>query len=343
MKRKLFIVSAALISCLALFVTLTSSREDPKLISNETIKNAAAKSLTIIQLGASTFARIERCGSCHNNTLTSMSAQLGIKKGIPDIDSLTQSRVMCMKFTLQMGGDNNMVKQFINAKFVQPYILLGLYAEKYPADFVTDIGVDYLINCAEADGSYKAEYFRPPLEAGDIHLTALSVRAIQLYASPAKKEIVDGLVAKTRVWLEKSNPTVQQEIVFRLLGLYWSGSASDKIKSATDKLISLQNADGGWSQLPTMKSDAYATGQALYALSESHAIPVENEVYQKGMKYLLNTQDESGAWLVQTRANPIQPFKSCGFPPYNEDQFISAAASNWAVMALLNALPDKNL
>jgi hypothetical protein len=32
---------------------------------------------------------------------------------------------------------------------------------------------------------------------------------------------------------------------------------------------------------------------------------------------------------------------TAGFPPYNHDEFISAAASNWAVMALMNALPNK--
>ncbi|PWT98196.1 MAG: hypothetical protein C5B52_12565 [Bacteroidetes bacterium] len=340
MKRKLFIVSTAIVSCVALFVILTSTREDPKLVSSDAIKSAAAKSLYVIQMSASKFARIEGCASCHNNTLTSMAVGKGIEKGIPDIDSLKQARVMIQKMTMKFGADNNLVKGFINAKFVPAYVLLGLAAEKYPADFVTDIGVEYLLNCAEKDGSYKAENFRPPMEYGDIHLAALSIRAIQIYAAPAKKEAVNALVSKTRLWMENSNPSVQQEAAFKLVGLYWCGSNPDQIKSAADKLIALQNADGGWSQLPTLKSDAYATGQALYALSESHSVPVDGEVYQKGIKYLLGSQDASGAWVVQTRSNPIQPFKSCGFPPYNEDQFISSAASNWAVMALLNALPD---
>ncbi len=62
---------------------------------------------------------------------------------------------------------------------------------------------------------------------------------------------------------------------------------------------------------------------------------------RKGLKYLLDTQDGEGAWVVHTRAYAIQPFVNSQFPPYDENQFISATASNWATMALLNALPDK--
>jgi len=99
---------------------------------------------------------------------------------------------------------------------------------------------------------------------------------------------------------------------------------------------------GGWSQLPTLPSDAYATGQALYALYESGSVKPDDDVYQRAVRYLLKTQDDEGAWVVITRSCPIQPFFSSGFPPYYENQFISAAASSWAVIALLNALPDKS-
>jgi hypothetical protein len=65
-----------------------------------------------------------------------------------------------------------------------------------------------------------------------------------------------------------------------------------------------------------------------------------DEAYQKGLAWLLRTQDPTGAWLVETRAYPIQPHFNTDFPPYDESQFISAAATNWATMALLDALPD---
>jgi len=126
-----------------------------------------------------------------------------------------------------------------------------------------------------------------------------------------------------------------------LLGLQWCGSNNNLKTEVAGRLIALQNSDGGWAQLTTMKSDAYATGQSLHALFEAGMAKAGDAVYQRGVAYLLKTQDAAGAWVVQTRAYPIQKFVNTEFPPYDDNQFISAAASNWATIALLNALPDK--
>ena len=95
----------------------------------------------------------------------------------------------------------------------------------------------------------------------------------------------------------------------------------------------MQRADGGWSQLSTLPSDAYATGEALVALVESGAMTATDPVYQRGVQFLLNTQFADGSWFVKSRAIPLQPHFESGFP-FGKDQFISAAGSNWAAMAL---------
>ena len=90
-----------------------------------------------------------------------------------------------------------------------------------------------------------------------------------------------------------------------------------------------------------MGADAYATGQALFALHTAGKIPVTGAPYQKGMDFLLNTQAADGSWHVNTRSIWTQPYFDSGFP-YAHDQWISAAGTAWASMALsLTAEPQK--
>ena len=61
-----------------------------------------------------------------------------------------------------------------------------------------------------------------------------------------------------------------------------------------DDLIRSQRADGGWAQLPGLESDAYATGQALYALRIGGGMSPTHETYRKGVANLL--QDPTSRW-----------------------------------------------
>jgi hypothetical protein len=307
------------------------------------VKQAAAKSILLLQRSGYLFTNNNerKCASCHHNTLTAMACEIAKQKGVPVVDSFEVRNVAGMANTLFGACNPNQIDRFIIANFIIPYVLLGLNAEKYAPTMYTDIGVDYIMGQAKADGSFLTESGRVPLETGEIHLTAMSIRSIQLYASAAKKQHVQQLVAKTKQWLEKQVTNQQQELAFQLLGMQWCGSSTELKTKLFEKLRSMQNKDGGWSQLPTLKSDAYATGQTLYALFESGMAKPEDAVYQKGLDYLLKTQDATGAWVVATRSFPIQPMIDTDFPPYNYSQFISATGSNWATIALLNALPDK--
>jgi hypothetical protein len=59
--------------------------------------------------------------------------------------------------------------------------------------------------------------------------------------------------------------------------------------------------------------------------------------YRKAAQYLLRTQLEDGTWYVRSRAIAFQPYFETGFP-HGTDQFISSAATAWAVIALAYTL-----
>ncbi len=305
------------------------------------IRQALSKSVPLLQVSGQKFMdrTPQHCISCHHNILTAMVEEQCRVKQVAFTDTFRKARVYAALGGLQFVCNPNLQVNFIAAKFIPAYALLALKADQYPPDRHTDIPVDYLLDIQKPDGTFGAEFGRPPLEGGEAHLAALCIYAIENFASPVKTLRVEKAVRRTREWLVAYQTDIPQEQVFQLLGLHWCGATPVEMEPMVKRLLSCQHADGSWSQLSTMHGDAYATGQALYALAESGVVKTSDECYQRGLAWLLRTQDLTGAWIVETRAYPIQPFIDSDFPPYDENQFISAAATNWASLALLEALP----
>ena len=114
-----------------------------------------------------------------------------------------------------------------------------------------------------------------------------------------------------------------------------------RIDHQIKQLLSLQRQDGGWAQTPGLASDAYGTATTLYTLHEL-GTPASDAAYRRGIAYLLKTQLADGSWHVPSRAPKFQPYFQSGFP-HDHDQWISAAATAWATMALSYAASDKQL
>jgi hypothetical protein len=212
--------------------------------------------------------------------------------------------------------------------------MFDLGNNRAPRNEYTDASVWYIKSMQSAAGNWETPPSRrPPMASGTHMITALAAYALRTYGPPAEKAETDQALARAAAWLETAKPADTQDRAFRLMGLGWSNAKPSIIAAAAKELASMQRADGGWGQFATLPTDAYATGQSLYALNVSGRMSTNDPVYAKGVKYLLNTQAPDGSWLVRSRSIWLQPYFESGFP-YGTDQWISAAGTAWASMSL---------
>ena len=295
---------------------------------------AVARSLPLLQKSDVVFLQKSACVSCHNNSLTAMTVSVARSSGIAVDESIAKKQTQAVGAYLDswrdrvlqgigIPGDNDTIS----------YILLGLAAEKFPANASTDAMVRFLRYQQSPDGFWLPLAHRPPLEGSIITATALTMRAIKEYAPAHDRAAYLSLVSRGAAWIAKAEPRTTEDFAFKVLGLHWGDGGRDVMPKVTDALLAQQRPDGGWAQLPLLPSDAYATGQVLVALGDSGLVPATHPAYKRGVRFLLKTQAADGSWYVRRRAVPLQPHFEAGFP-YGKDQFISAAATNWATMAL---------
>jgi hypothetical protein len=202
-----------------------------------------------------------------------------------------------------------------------------------PANESTDSWVHHLAALQGSDGRWHNNLPRPPIQTSDVGATALAIQGLQHYGLPGRRAEFADRIDRGRRWLKTVKADNTEGRIYQILGLAWAGENPSDLSTLAKALLAQQGEDGGWSQLQGLKSDAYATGQALYALRVGAGLASSHPAIQKGRRYLLATQLEDGTWHVTRRSFPFQPGMKSGFP-HGRDSWISAAATSWAVMAL---------
>jgi len=302
------------------------------------LRAAVERSIPALQRADVAFIERAGCVSCHNNSLTAMTMAAARAKHVRVNEQIAKDQLRRIGAFMQENGERALENEGIpGAIDTVSYILMGMAADGYPSDPITDVWARYVKNNQAPDGRWKCVSLRPPLESSDFEVTAASIRSVRVYGPKGQRVEYDKTVARGVHWLEKAQPRSTEDHAFKILGLIWGAGNQNAIRKTAQDLLALQRPDGGWGQVTTLGTDAYATGQALVALEESRVIAVSSPAYQRGIQYLLNSQLEDGSWYVRTRALAIQPYFDSDFP-HGPDQFISAAATNWAVMALTAAV-----
>lgn len=335
-----------IITLLSGLVLVSSVRADPA--PDPAIKAAIEKGLKRVEAGVTNYPKHRQCFSCHHQAVGVMSMTSAQQHGFT-VDAELLKKVV--DFSLRTFRNKTMIAkgQGVGGDSVSVvYALHTFAAVERPYDDTMATLVEYLLVKQRKDGAWPVPFGgdRPPTMGSLFTQTGLAMFALKKYSPPKDtagaeelQKRIDTAIAKGRDWLLANKPVGTEDRVFHLKGLVDAGVEAKVIEAARDALLKEQREDGSWAQLAHMSGDAYATSTALVVLRQA-GLDLKNEGYQKGIKYLLDSQKEDGAWFVQTRARPLQIYFDNG-DHGGKSQFISFAATNWAIMALLDNVPLK--
>jgi ankyrin repeat protein len=320
--------------------------------SQRSPRQAVQVSLKALQRSMAEFTRRTGCVSCHQDGLGRVTTGTARQHGFaidPAVNRAQAERINGMvngarPLHLKALQDPHVMKQVpvIEIKEVASFytaILSAMAAHQQPANEGTAAMTMVMARQQSPNGSWEFTFKRVPMQSSFFSTTALAVQALRTYGPRAHAAEVADRIRRAKAWLLTAPTEISEDRSFRLLGLKWVGASREEKQKAIDELRAEQRPDGGWPQTPALQSDAYATGQALYALHVAGGVPITDPLYQRGIQFLLRTQDEDGSWFVNKRAMPANIYFDAAFP-HGQSQYASFNGTCWATLALLQTIDN---
>ncbi len=205
--------------------------------------------------------------------------------------------------------------------------------EKQSLTWITD----QILKKQMKDGSWEFFLSRPPINETQVTDTIWILMALQddprvNSSEPERKALEKGLA-----WLAGAKlPDTYESKVLKLLLAIRAGKARSDLQPQIDELLAQQLPDGGWRQLPEMKSDAFATGQTLYVLSLA-GYTADRPPIKRAIDFLVSTQKPDGSWPMTSRSSPDG--RTGGSAKLLTP--ITCAASSWATLGLARLVPKE--
>jgi ankyrin repeat protein len=332
-------IMTAIREALPAIETVNGKTADAPPDNTNDVQKASAKGIALLQRTTGTFFKESGCVSCHAHNITTVATAAARRKDVRFDEPAAAEMVRATRMQFGVLGEGMLERLDLPVVDIVTYSLFALANAGVEPNRITDMMVHNIAAQQHTDGSWGSlAVARPPMADGRLSVEAMAIRGLKQYAPPARKAEMDERVRKAANWLLKAEPHTTEDSVMQLLGAAWACTDRTTLEKLGQKLLALQSEDGGWAQTPFLKSDAYATGTALYALSEAGLITSAHPAYKHGVDYLLKTQAPDGSWHVASRAPKFQPYFESGFP-YGHDQWISQMATGWATIAVTNALP----
>src|SRR5579871_1734103 len=284
----------------------------------EASRPAVERSLALIQTGMKTFAGRVQCGSCHHQGLGMMALGTAQQHGFP-VD-----RELVGNYLKHAGEDGQRMGPLIHQALTDlnvartvpavdiqdfaigaGYMFSGLVAQGIPSNPGLQELAQFLAMQQSAEGYWGYGMERGPMQSSYLTSTALTLQVLHAYGSHEGQGSVVDAITRARQWLSTVATPHTEDKSSRLLGLKWAGASQEERARSVQELLAAQRKDGGWAQQPSLGSDAYATGMALYALHVGGELSTDDPAYQRGVQFLLRTQDEDGSWYVNKLTSPV--------------------------------------
>lgn len=311
--------------------------------SEEEVRSAIKKSIPLLEKTTIGTSEHRGCFTCHGHAMPVVALVEARRRGFVIDENNIREQLEHTLADLKVGKERYLDGRGQGGGFTRAgYALWMLQEAGWKPDEITGIVSGYLVRDEKAD-HWKSNTNRPPTEFSPFTATYLALEAIDQFGTEEQALRIADRQKKAREWLLQTKPRETEERVFQILGLGQLG-ASEKAAEAAGNLLQLQRSDGGWAQLPgkSQQSDPYATGSVLFALRREGFLTVMDKRFRRGLRFLIDTQNDDGSWHVKSRSKPFQKYYESGYP-HGKDQFISMAAGSWATLALLqSAIVEKN-
>jgi squalene-hopene/tetraprenyl-beta-curcumene cyclase len=311
------------------------------------VRKVVERGIGFLEREGAAWVKKQGCASCHHVPMMVWALHEARDRG-HRVNETALAEIMSWalaeKDHAQVFPDLPLDKTRTEADYLGPLLMaLALGADKDRDESVEKARhrlLDHAVSQQAEDGSWNANSGgRPPVHASqDVQTSwvflALSDRAEEGRSAPWKIQR-----EAAADWLSRNPPSdSSQAIAMRLLVSRRLGKAAKDVRPLVGALLHIQNEDGGWAQTMQMKSDAFATGLTMYALSGSRADGDGlDEAIARAQAFLVKEQQDDGSWPMSSRpAEPSGPGPARNLGPI---KFVGTA---WATIGLVRSIPGAN-